>query len=67
MFLIVYIIIIIICFFLGLHPKHLEVPRLDVESELWPLPAPQPQQCQIRVASLTYTTAHGNNAGSLTH
>ena len=28
-------------------------------------PTPQPQQCQIRAASVTYTTAHGN-AGSLT-
>ena len=36
---------------LGLHPRHMEVPRLGVESEL-KLPA--------------YTTAHGN-AGSLTH
>ena len=26
----------------------------------------QPQQCQIRAASFTYTTAHGN-AGFLTH
>ena len=29
-------------------------------------PTPQPQQCQIPAASVTYTTAHGN-AGSLTH
>ena len=29
-------------------------------------PTPQPQQCGIRAASATYTTAHGN-AGSLTH
>ena len=29
-------------------------------------PTPQPQQCRIRVPSLTYTTAHGNT-GSLTH
>ena len=27
---------------------------------------PEPQQCQIRAASETYTTAHGNT-GSLTH
>ena len=27
---------------------------------------PEPQQCGIRAASATYTTAHGN-AGSLTH
>ena len=30
------------------------------------LPTPEPQQCQIRDASATYATAHGN-AGSLTH
>ena len=29
-------------------------------------PTPQPQQCQIRAASATYSTAHGN-ARSLTH
>ena len=29
-------------------------------------PVPQPQQCQIWAAFMTYTTAHGN-AGSLTH
>ena len=29
-------------------------------------PSPEPQQCRIRAASATYTTAHGN-AGSLTH
>ena len=38
-------------FFLGPHPRHMEVPRLGVESELQ-LPA--------------YNTAHGN-VGSLTH
>jgi len=27
---------------------------------------PEPQQCQIRATSATYTTAHGNT-GSLTH
>ena len=37
--------------FLGLHPWHVELPRLEVKSEL-----------QL----LAYTTAHGN-AGSLTH
>ena len=30
-----------------------------------PTPQSQPQQCQIRAVSATYTTAHGN-AGSLT-
>ena len=29
-------------------------------------PTPEPQQCGIRAASATYTTAHGNT-GSLTH
>ena len=29
-------------------------------------PTPQPEQCQIRASSVTYTTAHGN-ARSLTH
>ena len=29
-------------------------------------PTPQPEQCQIQVESVTYTTAHGN-AGSFTH
>ena len=42
--------------FLGQHPCHMEVPR----------PTPQPQQCQILAASVTYTTSDGN-AGSLTH
>ena len=42
--------------FLGLHRQHMEVPRLGVQSE----------QRQIRAASATYTTAHGNT-GSLTH
>ena len=37
--------------FLGLHPKHMEVPRLGVKSEVQPL---------------AYPTAHGN-ARSLTH
>ena len=39
--------------FLGLPPRHMDVPR----------PMPEPQQCQIRAKSATYTTAHGN-AGS---
>ena len=55
-------------FFLGPHPRHMEVPRLGGKSELQPKPTPQPQQHQlgIRAVSVTYTTAHGN-AGSLTH
>ena len=42
------------------------VPRLGVESELQLLAYPQPQQYQIRAASVTYTTAYVNT-GSLTH
>ena len=53
-------------FFLGLHPQHTEVPRLGVESKLQLWLRPQPQQHGIQVASVTYTTVHGN-AGSLTH
>ena len=59
-------IVIIIVSFLGLHPQHMEVPRLGVQSEYGCRPTPQPQQQQIRVTSATYTTAHGNT-GSLTH
>ena len=51
-------------FFLGLHPRHMEVSRLGVELEL---------QLQAYTTmgdpsctSATYTTAHGN-AESLTH
>ena len=43
--------------FLGLHPPHMEVPRLGVELELQPMP--QPQRRQI-------WAAHGHT-GSLTH
>ena len=52
--------------FLGLHPWHIEVPRLGVQSELSRWPTPQPQQRGIQAAFSTYTTAHGNK-GSLTH
>ena len=54
-----FIYLFIYCF-LGLHLRHLEVPRLRVESQ------PQPQQRRIGATSANYTTAHGN-AGSLTH
>ena len=54
------------CFcFLGLYPRHMEVPRPGVESELQ-LPIAKPQQRRIRAASVTYTATHGN-ARSLTH
>ena len=49
--------------FLGPNPRHMEVPRLGVESELQ---LPQPQQHGIQATSVTYTTSPGN-AGSLTH
>ena len=52
--------------FLGPHPRHIEVSRLGVQSELYPWPTPEPQQHGIRAASATYTTAHGNTR-SLTH
>ena len=53
--------------FLGPHPRHMEVPRLGVESELQlPASITQPQQRRIQALSVTYTIAHGN-AGSLTH
>ena len=51
-------------FFLGLHLRHMEVPRLGIESELQ-LPATA-TATQDLSPSATYTTAHGN-ARSLTH
>ena len=44
-------------FFLGPHLQHMEVPRLGVLSELQLMATPQPQQCQIQAASVTYTVA----------
>ena len=52
--------------FLGPHLWHVEVPRLGSNQSCSHWPIPQPQQHQIRAASMTYTTAHGD-AGSLTH
>ena len=52
--------------FLGPHLRHMEVPKLGVQSSCGCWPTPQPQQHQIRDASVIYTTAQGN-AGSLTH
>ena len=49
---------VIFFFFLGTHLRHMEFPRLGVESEL--------QQHQIQGTSVTYTTAP-DNAGSPTH
>ena len=55
-----------ILFYLGPHLRHMEVPRLGVELELYSQPIPQPQQDGIQATSATYTTAHGN-ARSLTY
>ena len=52
--------------FLGLHPRHMEVPRLGLNQSCSRQPMPQWQQCGIQGATVTYTTAH-SNAGSLTH
>ena len=52
--------------FLGLHLWHMEVPRLGSNESCSCWPTAQPQQCQIRAASATYTAAH-SIAGSLTH
>ena len=49
---------------LGPHPQHMEVPRSNRIYSCWP--TPEPQQCKIWAASVTYTTAH-SNARSLTH
>ena len=50
---------------LGPHLRHVEVPRLRVESAV-ARPTPQPQQLEIPALSSIYTTAHGN-ARSVTH
>ena len=57
--------------FLWLHPWHMEVPRLGVESKPTPELAhtratPKPQQHEIQAVSSTYTIAHGNT-GSFTY
>ena len=44
----------------------MEVSRLGSNRSYSCQPMPQPQQCQIRATSSTYTTAHGN-AGSSTY
>ena len=59
-------------FSVGLHLRHMDVPRPGVKSELHLLAyttattMPQPQPRQIQAASATHVTACGN-AGSLTH
>ena len=55
--------------FLGQHPRHVEVPRLGVESELQLLAytaATAGSNVGSNATSVTYTTAHGNNV-SVTH
>ena len=56
----------LLCFFLGLHLRHVEVPRLGLNSSCSCWPTLQPQQCWIQAASGTCTIAH-SNARSLTH
>ena len=54
--------------FFGPFPRHMEVPRRGVQSELKPLAhttATAAQDPRIRAASMTHTKAHGN-AGSST-
>ena len=51
-------------FFFQAAPRHIEVPRLRVESELQP--TPQTQQHGIGATSSTHSTAHSNTR-SLTH
>ena len=45
---------------LGLHMRHMEVPRLGVRSELYPLPYTTATAHWILATSWTYTRAHGN-------
>ena len=52
--------------FLGLHPWHMEVPRLGVNRNCSCWPTPQPQQLGIQATSETHTTTH-SKAGSPTH
>ena len=56
-----------VCVCVDLHPQHMEVPRLGVNWSCSCWPTPQPEQHGIQVASVTYTTACSNTAGSLTH
>ena len=55
-------------FFLGLHPRHMKIPRLSLiwSCSCWSMPQPQQQQYQILATSATYTAAH-SNPRSLTH
>ena len=51
---------------LGPHLWNVEVPSLGAHLSYSHWSTPQPQECQIRATSVTYTTAHGNTR-SLTH
>ena len=53
-------------FFLGPYPRHMEVPRLEAESELQLLSYVTAAACGIQAESGNYTTAHGN-AESVSH
>ena len=55
----------LLSFFLGPHSMW-KFPGLGSNWSYSCRPTPQPQQCRIPAASVTYTTAHGNT-GSLTH
>ena len=49
-------------FFLGPHPWHMEVPRLGVKVELQMPAYSTATTTPDLIASVTYTTAHGNAA-----
>ena len=52
--------------FLGLHPRHTEIPWLGAELELQQLTYTTATATHFWAACMTYTTAH-SNTGSLTH
>ena len=52
--------------FLGLHPWHIEVPRIGVYQSYSYWPTPEPQQRGIQAISATHTTTHANT-GFLIH
>ena len=60
-FFVVFFVCLFVFCFLGLHLRHMEVPRLGVQSELQP-----PATASATMESATYPTAHGI-VGSLTH
>ena len=62
----IYLFIFVFLPFLGPLSRHMEVPRLGVQSELWLLAHTTAIAAWVQAVSATYTTAHGN-AGSLNH